>query len=236
MHRFKSTGNISQGTRFLSTPFSRLYICSAHPRETHRHPGPHTWFYWDVCYVYRHNKFPNKSKCTRWRKWQYKCISTVGLLFWGFTSLTTQNPQNDSVNSSCNVKTKLTQQIHNILQLKQAWYRLGVCHGWFHLYWLTQAVSHANRELYIVGRKRELQNEKFLPTVGLETTISRLLDWCPNRLCYRIFLGPVTVMASLPTNPSRDVMANIPIANVQISWHCLVNAILSVPYIPPSYQ
>ena len=36
---------------------------------------------------------------------------------------------------------------------------LGVCHGWFHLRGLTRSVRNADREL---------QNEKFLPTVGFE--------------------------------------------------------------------
>ena len=30
-----------------------------------------------------------------------------------------------------------------------------------------------------------IQNEIFLPTAGFEPTISRLLDWRSNRLCYR---------------------------------------------------
>ena len=41
-------------------------------------------------------------------------------------------------------------------------YKLGVCHGWFHLHGQTRAARSENREL---------QNEKFLPTAGLELTI-----------------------------------------------------------------
>ena len=40
-------------------------------------------------------------------------------------------------------------------------------------------------ELWAKRRKRELQNENILPTVGIESNISRLLDWHSNRLCYR---------------------------------------------------
>ena len=35
---------------------------------------------------------------------------------------------------------------------------------------------------------QEFQNEKFLPTAGFEPTISPLLDWCSNLLCYRVVL------------------------------------------------
>ena len=34
--------------------------------------------------------------------------------------------------------------------------------------------------------ERELQNGKVLPTAGLEPDIARLLNWCSNRLCYRV--------------------------------------------------
>ena len=44
-------------------------------------------------------------------------------------------------------------------------YWLGVCHGWFHLQGLTWPVQKANREL---------QNEKFMPTVWFEPGTIRL--------------------------------------------------------------
>ena len=44
--------------------------------------------------------------------------------------------------------------------LSKTGFWLGVCHGWFHLHGLTRPVRSANRDL---------QNEKFLPTVGFET-------------------------------------------------------------------
>ena len=37
-------------------------------------------------------------------------------------------------------------------------------------------------KLWVNRIKRELQNEKFLATVELEPTNSRLLDWCSYRL------------------------------------------------------
>ena len=77
------------------------------------------------------------------------------------------------------VNAKLNQQIHTILWLKKE-YRLGICHGWFHLYWLIRAVSHLKKAKITKWKKN------ILPTVGLEFTISRLLDWHSNRLCYRI--------------------------------------------------
>ena len=39
-------------------------------------------------------------------------------------------------------------------------------------------------ELLATRGKRELQNEKFLPKVVFEPTISRLLDWRSNTLSY----------------------------------------------------
>ena len=35
-------------------------------------------------------------------------------------------------------------------------------------------------------RKKELQDEKVLPIVGLEQINPRLLDWHSNRQCYRV--------------------------------------------------
>ena len=42
------------------------------------------------------------------------------------------------------IKAQLNQQIHTILyySLVKTGYRLGVCHSWFHLYWLMWAVRH----------------------------------------------------------------------------------------------
>ena len=40
-------------------------------------------------------------------------------------------------------------------------------------------------EMSATRRERELQNEKFSPTAGLESTIFRSLDWRSNRLCCR---------------------------------------------------
>ena len=45
-------------------------------------------------------------------------------------------------------------------------YLLGVCHGWFHCNGLL--------ELWGSWVERELQNEKFLPTVGFEPDVFRL--------------------------------------------------------------
>ena len=39
-------------------------------------------------------------------------------------------------------------------------------------------------ELFATRRKRDLQNEKFLPTAGFELATSRLLDWRRNVLRY----------------------------------------------------
>ena len=70
------------------------------------------------------------------------------------------------------VKAKLNQQKHTILS--KTGHRLGVCYGWFHLYCLIRAVSHA--------KIAKVTKEKFLTTLGLESTISRLLDWRSNRM------------------------------------------------------
>ena len=78
----------------------------------------------------------------------------------------------------CLLKAKLNKQRHTILWLK--WDRLCIYYGWFHLYWLIRAVKNAEK-----GR---IKNEKLLPKAGLEPTISRLLDWRSNRLCYRVIL------------------------------------------------
>ena len=37
-------------------------------------------------------------------------------------------------------------------------------------------------QMWHTRRKRDLQNEKFLPTVLLEATTSRLLDWHSNKI------------------------------------------------------
>ena len=69
---------------------------------------------------------------------------------------------------------KLKRTIKTYYSLSKTGYWLDVCHGWFHLYWLIRAVCH--------GKKRELQNEKLLPTAGFEPTTSGLLDWPFNLL------------------------------------------------------
>ena len=48
-----------------------------------------------------------------------------------------------------------------------------ICIGWF--------------EMLDMQWKQKLHNEKFLPTAGLEHTISDLLDWRSNRLSHGDF-------------------------------------------------
>ena len=56
--------------------------------------------------------------------------------------------------------------------LAKTGYRLGVCHGWFHLYMADSSCEPREES--------ENDNEKFVSTAGLEHTISRLLDWHSN--------------------------------------------------------
>ena len=75
------------------------------------------------------------------------------------------------------VYLKLNRAIKTYYSLSITGYRLGVCHVWFHSYWLIRAVSHA--------KKRELCTKwKLLATAGFEPTTSSLLYWCSNRLRY----------------------------------------------------
>ena len=62
---------------------------------------------------------------------------------------------------------------HTILYLKQ-----GI--GW--VYVTVDFISIGWFELFATRRKRELQNEKFLPTAGFERAMSRLLEWRSNVL------------------------------------------------------
>ena len=60
-------------------------------------------------------------------------------------------------------------------------YLISVCHGWFHLHGLTRHVRSPSREL---------QNEKFLPTVGFEPGTFRLrselaMRWAISWAIYR---------------------------------------------------
>ena len=72
------------------------------------------------------------------------------------------------------LKAKLNQQIHTILKQKQ---------GIGYVYVTTDFICISWFELWATWRMLELQNEKFLPTAGPESTISCLLDWCSNKLC-----------------------------------------------------
>ena len=47
-----------------------------------------------------------------------------------------------------------------------------------HLHWLIRDVN---------AMEARIQNEKFLPTVGLEPTTSGLLDWRSDRLSHEYF-------------------------------------------------
>ena len=51
-------------------------------------------------------------------------------------------------------------------------YKLGVCHGRFYLHGHTRTARSENRGL---------QNEKFLPIVGLELTTPESQTRCPKR-------------------------------------------------------
>ena len=49
-----------------------------------------------------------------------------------------------------------------------------ICIGWF--------------EVWGMQRKRELQNEKFLPIAGPDPTTSNLIDWHSNQLRHQTIL------------------------------------------------
>ena len=73
------------------------------------------------------------------------------------------------------LKAKLNEHILTILLLKQDIGQVYATVDFIRIGWF---------ELWDTWKKRKLQNEKFLPTAGLEPTISRLLYLRTNRLLW----------------------------------------------------
>ena len=102
-------------------------------------------------------------------------FSSVFNLF--YYSYAQKNKSDDYCPEIICLKANLNQHIHTILWLKHGIGYVYVtvdflCIGWF--------------ELWAIRKKQELQNEKFLPTTGLEPKISGLLDWRSNRMCFLV--------------------------------------------------
>ena len=75
--------------------------------------------------------------------------------------------------------------MHNILKVEQ-----GIRKGY--VYVTVDIICIGLFELWNTRRKHELQNDKFLPAVGLEPITSRLLEWCFDQLRHRTVVSEVT--------------------------------------------